>query len=250
MLGGLAYWAVGGLAVTFISFPLRWLLPANTGGQLGRTLLNLLFRGFVAYLRATDLVRADLTPLDHLATHPGPLIIAPNHAALWDAVFLVSRLPRAVCVMKQSVLKNPFLGGGAQLAGYIPNSSTSSMIRESVVTLHEGGHLLVFPEGTRTHAEARWVNRIKGGCALIACRSGAPIVPVFIRNDSRFLQKGWPLWRAPRFPIRLRIDVGDPVDPQKAGSPQVLTAQLQAIFETELAKPDPLRRQSTTSVQA
>lgn len=249
MLGGILYWMVAGLAVTVVSLPLRLLISRESGTRFGRRLLHYLFRGFVAYLRATDLVRADLSALARLAVGRDAVIIAPNHASLWDAVFLIARLPRAVCVMKKSILRNPILGGGARLAGYIPGAAATTLIRDSVNALGTGGQLLLFPEGTRTHPDARWINRIKGGCSLIASRSGARVQPVFIRSSSRFLQKGWPLWRVPAFPILVRIEVGEPLIILKGESPQSFTARLQAVFDHELAKPDPLRRQSTTSAR-
>ncbi len=243
MATGLAYWAVAGTMVTLISIPAGMVLSPRTGERLGRRMLHRLFRGFVHYLRWVDLVHADLSALDHLGKRPGGFIVAPNHTSLWDVVFIVARLPNAVCVMKKSILKNVFLGGGARLAGYISNDSITRMIREASSSIAEGGQLLLFPEGTRTRPDARWINPIKGGCAIIAGRSGVPILPVFIRSDTRFLQKGWPLWKRPTFPIHLRIDVGDPLIPGPEDSAQTITCRLQQIHEHELSKPHPLRRQ-------
>ena len=45
------------------------------------------------------------------------------------------------------------------------------------------------------------------GLALLAKQSGAPILPVFISSDSRYLQKGWPIWRMPDLPITISIRV-------------------------------------------
>ncbi|HEX7260752.1 MAG TPA: lysophospholipid acyltransferase family protein, partial [Luteolibacter sp.] len=149
----------------------------------------------------------------------------------------------AVCVMKKPILLNPLLGGGARLAGYIANDGMTRMIRDASDSLAEGGQLLLFPEGTRTKPDARWVNPIKGGCAIIATRAEVPIYPILIRSDTRFLQKGWPLWRRPVFPITLRIDLGEPLYPQPDESSQAFTARLTAVYKQELAKPDSLRRQ-------
>jgi hypothetical protein len=75
-------------------------------------------------------------------------------------------------------------------------------------------------------------------------RSGTPVLPVFIRSDTRYLEKGWPLWKRPSFPIRIRIDTGQPMTPLPGESAQEFTRRLQAVFENELSKPDPLRRRS------
>ncbi len=243
MTGAILYWGVVGLLVTLVCLPLHLVLPKRLGGRLGRGLLHGLFRSFVGYLRATGLVRVDLSALTPLARESRPLILAPNHASLWDAVFIIARLPRTICVMKRAILHNPFLGGGAKLAGYIPNGTTTRMLRDAVAAVRGGGQLLLFPEGTRTRADQRWINPLKGGCAIVACRSGAPVYPIFIRSNTRFLQKGWPLWRPPAFPIVMEYQVGPPMRPEPDESAQAFTRRLQEVFEHELAKPHPLRRQ-------
>ena len=240
---GLLYWGVFGGLLTLIGGPLHLLLPRRTGERLGRFFLHQLFRKFVIYLRLSDLVRADLTALDALGNLKHSFIAAPNHTSLWDVVFIIARLPSAVCVMKKPILMNPLLGGGARLAGYIANDGMTRMIRDASRSLTEGGQLLLFPEGTRTRPDARWVNPIKGGCAIIATKAQVPVYPIFIRSNTRFLQKGWPLWRRPVFPITIRFDLGEPLVPQPGESSQAFTDRLAKVYEQELSKPDPLRRQ-------
>jgi 1-acyl-sn-glycerol-3-phosphate acyltransferase len=243
MAFGLFYWLVFGGLLTLVGGPLHFLLPERTGRRLGRWFLHQLFRKFVVLLRWSDLVRADLTALDRLGETSHPFVAAPNHTSLWDAVFVIARLPSAVCVMKKEILANPLLSGGARLAGYLANDSMTRLIRSAVKSLAGGGQLLLFPEGTRTRPGERFINPLKGGCAIIAIRAGVPIIPIFIRSDSRFLQKGWPLWRRPDFPIHMRLELGAPVTAAPGETAQELTARLAAIYERELSKPDPLRRQ-------
>jgi len=242
-LGGIAYWGVFGLLFTAVSIPLIVLLPCATAKRLGRSMLHRAFQVFVAYLRATDLVHADLSSLDALEHEKEPVIIAPNHTSLWDAVFVISKLPQPICIMKEAILKNPFLGGGARLAGYIPNGSSSRMVKDAADALQKGGQLLLFPEGTRTRREARWINPLRGGCALIARKAGVAVRPVFIRSNTRFLEKGWPLWRKPEFPIRLSIELGDPVIPGEDETAHEFTKRLEGIYEQNLSRAHKLRRQ-------
>lgn len=240
---GIAYWAVFGLLFTFLGLPLHYLLPRQLGERLGRSLLHHAFRVFVNFLSMSGLVDADLRSLDRLKSLSGPLILAPNHTSLWDAVFLIARSPQPVCVMKATILCNPFLGGGAKLAGYIPGGHTTRMIRAAGSALSDRGQLLLFPEGTRTKPNVRWINPLKGGCALIAKRTNVPVYPVFIRSNTRFLQKGWPLWKRPEFPIRLSIELGEAMHLEEAETPAEFTCRLQRRFEHTLSQPHPLRRQ-------
>lgn len=242
-LGAFAYWGVAGLLITALSIPLILLLPCATAKKLGRGMLHRAFLIFVRYLKLADLVHADLESLNVLKEAKEPVIIAPNHASLWDAVFVISKLPQPICIMKEAILKNPFLGGGARLAGYIPNGSSARMVKAAADSLHQGGQLLLFPEGTRTRHEARWINPLRGGCALIARKAGVPVRPVFIRSNTRFLEKGWPLWKKPEFPIRLSVELGEPLIPQEGESAQEFTKRLEDVFERNLSRAHKLRRQ-------
>jgi len=250
MAGGLLYWLVFGGLLTLLGGPLCWVLPRSSGERIGQWLLHGLFRSFVVYLRVTDLVRVDSSALRKLAEHKGPAIIAPNHVSLWDVVFIIARLPRVTCVMKQSILKNPVLGGGARLAGFIPNQSDKQVIRAAVDAMHRGNMLLLFPEGTRTRRDTRWINPLGGGCAVIARHSGAPVFPVFIRTNGRYLEKGWPLWKRPVFPVRMEINVGQQLVVGAGESSREFTVRLQRTFEEELAKPHPLRRRPVGGLAA
>jgi 1-acyl-sn-glycerol-3-phosphate acyltransferase len=242
-LGAFAYWGVFGLLFTVVSIPLILVLPCPVAKRLGRGLLHRAFRVFVRYLKVTDLVHADLASLNALKDEEGPVIIAPNHTSLWDAVFVISKLPQPICIMKESILKNPFLGGGARLAGYIPNGSSSRMVKDAADALQNGGQLLLFPEGTRTRREARWINPLGGGCSLIAKRAGVPVRPVFIRSNTRFLEKDWPLWKKPELPIRLSFELGEPVWIGEGESAHEFTRRLEEVFERNLSRAHKLRRQ-------
>ncbi len=243
---GLSYWGFFGILLTLFGAPLYWLLPRTIGRRLGRAIIHRLFAIFVVYLRISDLVKADLTALDGLKNIKHSFIAAPNHTSLWDVVFLIARLPQAICLIKKPIVFNPVLGIGARLAGYIANDGGSRSFRKASEALVQGGQLLLFPEGTRTRPEAAWINPLKGGCALIAIRSKVPVYPIFIRSNTRFLQKGWPLWRRPIFPITLTVELGEPLLAAPGESAHAFTDRLAAVYDRELSKPHPLRRDSSS----
>ena len=202
---GYLYFGSGCAVVSLVSTVLHPLLPARFGVPLGRWMTGMHFRGFLALLRASGLVRIDLASLDQLRGERS-IIIAPNHPCLLDAVFIISRLPQTACIMKAEIWDSFFLGGGARLSGYIRNDAPINLIRQSVGELHAGHQLLVFPEGTRTRAAP--VNAFKGGFALMAKKSGAAVQTVFIETNSAFLCKGWPLLKKPDFPLIYRARLG------------------------------------------
>ncbi|NJR42885.1 MAG: hypothetical protein HC767_09735 [Akkermansiaceae bacterium] len=97
---GLSLWGVFGVLMTSIGGPLHLILPERKGILLGRACIHQLFRKFVVYLRISDLVHADLSGLDRLGNIKHSFIAAPNHTSLWDVVFIIARLPSAICVIK------------------------------------------------------------------------------------------------------------------------------------------------------
>lgn len=207
------------------------LLPRRIGAPLGQFVIMAVFRLFLLGLRASGIVKCDLTALDALRDERA-LIIAPNHPSLLDVVLLTSRLPRVVCIMKAEIWDNPFLGGGARLAGYIRNDSPGNMVSQAADATRAGSQLLVFPEGTRTVREP--VNAFKGGFALIAKKAGAPVQTVFIESNSPFLSKGWPLFKKPAFPLTYRASLGRRFEVH--GDTQDFVAQLESYYCRSLSQ--------------
>lgn len=240
---GLLYWAVMGLIITVIGTLLYAVLPKKYSLTCGRFILQKAFLVFIAYFKIAGLLELDDSALQRLAEHKGAMIIAPNHISLWDAVFIIAKIPETVCIMKGAILRNPFLGGGARLAGYIPNDAASQMLLAAAHQLKKGAKLLLFPEGTRTKTEAEWLNPFQGAVSLVAKHSAAPVFPVFIRCNSRFYEKGWPMYRKPpHFPIQISFEVADPIIFTAGDSVQAFTERLEQLYSTELSKPHPLRR--------
>ncbi len=190
------------------------------------------FRWLLALMRLTGIARTDLAALDALRDDRG-IVIVSNHPSLLDAVLVISRLPRVVCIAKAGNWDNPFLGAGARLAGYIRNDAAHTLIRRAAASLRDGRQLLIFPEGTRTVRAP--VGTMKGGFALMARAAGAPVQTVLIEVDSPFLGKGWPFFRKPAFPITYRARLGRRFVVE--GSAVAFAAELESYFRNELAPP-------------
>lgn len=204
LYGGLLFFALICLMWSLPASVVRHLLPRRVAERIGQYVIMISFRLYLCVVRASGLVKCDLTALDALRGQP--LIITTNHPALIDVVLIGSRLPRMVCVLKANLLGNPLLGGGASMAGYISNDSTGNLIRRAASATREGSQLLIFPEGTRTVADP--INPFKGGFGLVARKAGVPIQTAFIEASSPFLGKHWPLWKKPEFPLVYRVRLG------------------------------------------
>jgi 1-acyl-sn-glycerol-3-phosphate acyltransferase len=220
------------LVFNFASMLLYPLLPRERGTAIGRGGIAYGYRLFWWVASLTGILRLEAEVLDALRDEPGLLIVA-NHPSLLDALMLVARLPRSVCIMKASLMRNIFLGAGARLARYICNDSPRGMIKLSVQALKDGAQLVLFPEGTRT---TRWpVNPFRPGVTLIAKLAGAPIQTVFIDTDSPYLGKGWPLWKVPPLPIVFSVRLGERFEP--SADADALLKQLEGYFSQGVKPP-------------
>jgi 1-acyl-sn-glycerol-3-phosphate acyltransferase len=210
LYGSLALLALICLVWSLVTLPLYPLLPRRAGRAFGR---RGIMRGFGLYVRWLELIgayRLDLTAIDALRDGP-PLILAPNHPSLIDALLVLTRHPNLACVMKADLMGNILLGPGARLARYIRNGSPRQMVREAVQDLRAGGSLLLFPEGTRTTRVP--LNTLSRSVGVIARHAGVAVQTLLIDTDSPFLSKGWPLWGRPALPITCRVRLGRRFDP-------------------------------------
>ncbi|MDD5321392.1 MAG: lysophospholipid acyltransferase family protein [Methylococcales bacterium] len=136
---------LAGLILRFLVFSgavlfTRQSLAANKPGDSAYVFIGLMHRiGIMTY---------EIKGLEKL-NRPGQLIIA-NHPTLIDIVFLISRIQQAYCIVKESLLRYPFMRGPILNAGYISNGLPKKMIAECVEWLQSGGAMIVFPEGTRS----------------------------------------------------------------------------------------------------
>jgi len=224
--------AVFGASCLLWSLPaalLHPVLPRRVGEPLGQFAIAAGFRWTLWVMRILGVVRVDLSPLDTLRDERS-LVVAANHPTLMDAVLLISRLPRVVCITKASLWDNAFLGGGVRLAGYVRNDAPLPMIRRAAEAMREGRQLMVFPEGSRTARPP--IDPFSRGFAVAARAAGVPIQTVLIEADSSYLRKGWPLFRRPDLPLVFRVRLGERFTMGR--DPEAFVAASEAYFRREL----------------
>jgi len=226
---GVAWLGILCLAWTPIALIIYLLLPKRRGRAAGRYATMAIFRLYLASLSLSRRFSFDLHALDALRDEPS-LIIAPNHPCLLDALMVISRLPNVGCVLKSELMNNIFLGAGARLARYIRNEPVRRMIRLASRDFDCGSHLLLFPEGTRTTVCP--INPLKGSISLIALHAQVPVQTILIETDSKYLSKGWPLFRKPPMPIHYRVRLGKRFEPPQ--HTRHFMAELEHYFAHEL----------------
>ncbi len=140
----------------------------------------------------------------------GPLILACNHLNEADPGILSALIPRRIAWMtKRELFDIPFWGLHYRLYGAIPVrrfEADLAALHKSEQALRRGLVLGMFPEGTRSRTGG--LGKGYPGTALIALRTGAPILPVaiwgteHIRLPRAFLQRT-PVWLAIGEPFSL-----------------------------------------------
>jgi 1-acyl-sn-glycerol-3-phosphate acyltransferase len=229
--GSLLLFALLCLCWSLVTVPLYVLLPRAAARRLGRFGMMAGFRLYAGWLELIGAYRLDLSAVDALR-EAGPLILAPNHPSLIDAILIIAHHPNLSCVMKSDLMGNILLGPGARLARYIRNGSPLQMVREAVADLRLGGTLLLFPEGTRTVRAP--INPLKKSVGVIARHAGVPIQTLLIETDSDFLGKGHPLWARPSLPITYRVRLGRRFDPPQDAD--AFRLELERYFRNELPR--------------
>jgi len=158
------------------------------------------------------LTRVRIEGLDEPLDLDGPLIVASNHASNADGALLACWLTPALgrrihWLGKQEALDWPVIGwamGQNGVFGIRRGGADLEAFRAARRVLDEGHVLGVFPEGTRSPNGA--LQEAKDGAAILALRTGAPILPVGISGSHRF----WPRGSAPRLGGSVRMRVGQP----------------------------------------
>ncbi len=235
---------LGGLLIGLLVFPLLMLVyraPA-TRQRKAQWVIHQTFRFFMGLMQTVGIMRFEVHGLEKLRASQGELIVA-NHPTLVDVVCLISLLPRADCIVKTALWKNPFTRGPVQAAGYILNDGSPALVERCVQRLQAGNSLLIFPEGTRTERGLR-LNDFQRGAANIAARSGAAFRPVIIRCVPSTLTKNEKWYQVPPRPFHITIDVREPLSVteiiQAAGNPSVaarhINNMLHQFFDQEISQ--------------
>lgn len=117
----------------------------------------------------------------------GPLIVVANHLHNADPLLLETAMPRPLFFMtKKEAFKYPVISHVARYGGSFPvdrGKPDRAAIRHAENVLAQGIALGMFPEGTRS--VTRSLAHALPGAALIAVRTGAPVVPVAISGTER-----------------------------------------------------------------
>jgi 1-acyl-sn-glycerol-3-phosphate acyltransferase len=164
--------------------------------------------GFVSRL----LWGARIEGVEHLP-RTGPFILVANHCSNLDPLMMGwasgHQIGRVVHFMAKIEMRSwPIIGWLATQAGvyFVRRGERDRAAQQfSLDALADGRPIAMFPEGTRSRTGH--LREGKPGAALLAMRSGAPIVPAAVSGTHRIFpgRSRWPR------PTRVRIRIGEPL---------------------------------------
>ena len=143
----------------------------------------------------------------------GTCIFAANHTSSADAPAVVWSIPRRISILlKRSLFDWPIVGQAFALAHFIPvdrsnRESAIESLEKAIEALRNGQSFLIYPEGTRS-PDGR-LQEFKKGTAVMAIKSGVPIVPVACSGAHRVMEKR----KLIIHPGEIRVEFLAPIDP-------------------------------------
>ncbi|MBO7601568.1 MAG: AMP-binding protein [Bacteroidaceae bacterium] len=163
----------------------------------------------------------------------GPMIIAPNHQSFLDGPLVSATLPTAVMKNAYYYATEEHMQGSLRKA-YARNNNIILMergnLRDSILKLGEvlkqGKHVVIFPEGRRTHTGE--LGEFKKTFAILSKELQVPVVPVCIKGAYEALP------RSKRFPTSHQIEIEylPPIYPDSALSYEEIAEQVKQAIQT------------------
>lgn len=134
-------------------------------------------------------------------------IVLAKHQSAWETLALRSFLPVQTNVLKESLNWIPI--GGWAMATLKPvsinrenqRSALLSLVKQGTERLKEGLVVVIFPEGTRAAPGEN--TKFKGGGAMLAHKSGYPVIPL-AHNAGEF----WPRYSFLKYPGTIQVKIG------------------------------------------
>lgn len=151
----------------------------------------------------------------HYIPATGPVIVAANHLAVIDSLYLALVLPRRVTFLaKQEYFTGTGLRGRFNrwfysVSGQVPvdrtgGNAAADALAAATRILESGGAWAIHPEGTRS-PDGR-IYRGRTGALRVAVATGAPVIPVVLSGTDRVNPRGSRMWRF----AKVRITFGAP----------------------------------------
>lgn len=141
----------------------------------------------------------------------GPAIVFSKHQSAWETLAYQVILPPFTWVLKRELLWIPVFGWGLAMLRPIAikrgagRQAVDQVVKQGSDRLAAGLWVLIFPEGTRLPPRTR--KKYKQGGAMLAVKSGHPVVPI-AHNAGSY----WPRHGFIKRPGTVRVAIGPAIE--------------------------------------
>lgn len=170
--------------------------------------------------------------LEHIPAD-GNVIYLSKHQSAWETLALFKILPgRLVFVLKRELLWIPVWGWAMSTLKHIAINrqlkkiALQTLIDRGIERLQEGFSVVIFPEGTRIAPGEQ--KKFNAGGALLAQRSGYPVIPI-AHNAGSF----WPRNSFLKYPGSITVRIG-PLIQTKGRKAQEINQEVAAWINTTM----------------
>jgi 1-acyl-sn-glycerol-3-phosphate acyltransferase len=132
----------------------------------------------------------------------GPVLVVCNHLHLADPPVVAASLPlKCVFMAKEELWQSGWSRFWVENFGAFPvrKGIDTKAIRQAESWLKKGVSVVMFPEGGRSRTGS--LQAAYEGAALLALRTGAPVLPVSIAGTDRLNHFIWCLFHRPRITV-------------------------------------------------
>ena len=235
----------GGIFLSIIVFPMIKIFSKDRKKRIkhARKVIHLSFKFFINVMSIFGMFNFDVYKDKKLLEGAKGVVVVANHPTLIDIVVILSMMPNADCIIKQSLFKNFFLKWVVATAGYIKNSQNiDDLLVACDHSLKLGNALIIFPEGTRTIKNGEV--KLQRGASNIALRCGVNLLPITLSCNPSTLTKNEEWYEIPKIKAEFGMRVGESIEIdafQQEGinisiQARRLTKYLQDYFIGELRK--------------
>ena len=228
--------------------PLRVPLRVNPGPMLQDTGADLLRRFWYSMRRCWwhSYWQLAVSGIENVSPR-GPVLLCANHTSHLDAIAILAALPNAIALRTRTAAARDVFGQrpvrrflSRVLTGAVPvtrNAEFPGGLRTLEGVLRQRRPLILFPEGRRS-PDGNLV-AFKPGAAMLAIRTGTPIVPIRLAGLHESLARG----KHVPLPGPVTVRFGNPIDPRpyrdaitsrrmnRRGAYQQLTGEVRSAIE-------------------
>lgn len=189
------------------------------------------------WLRITCKLDHEIQGIEHIPPDTG--IVFSKHQSTWETFAIQIIFPAQIWVSKRELLWVPFFGWALALMKPIAlnrgsgRAAVEQLVKQGKERLDAGLWVILFPEGTRVAPGRK--GRYKIGGAVLAERSGYPIIPV-AHNAGEY----WPRRSFIKYPGTIQVRIGAPIS-SNGKSAQEILQEASGWIESSMAEITTLR---------